>query len=171
MDPEDIHKGRIFTWSVLVTECVIGLFIMMILAKADPGSQPTGPELESMPQDIQEMMRLEWKSAYKATSTANVVGPIFFVLITGFSLAVLGGNWGVRLAYGGFLLLLACVTGAAPWISPHRAVLDPSTVAIICCSVMALLHAIGGVIMLFFRPVQLFLHPRRMLFSPPPQAR
>ena len=170
MDPEDIHKGRIFTWSVLVTECVIGLFIMMILAKADSGSQPTGPELESMPQDIQEMMRIEWKSAYNATSTANVVGPIFFVLVTGFSLAVLGGNWGVRIAYGGFLVLLACVAGAAPWISPHRAVLDVSTVAIICCSVIALLHAIGAVIMLF-RPVQLFLHPRRMLFSAPPQAR
>ncbi|MCB1099313.1 MAG: hypothetical protein KDN22_27330 [Verrucomicrobiae bacterium] len=171
MDPEDIHKGRIYTWSVLVTECFIGLIVMMVLAKADPGTFLSAEEQKALAPDILEMARADWKQSLSATNTANVGGPIYFVLITGFSLALLGGNWGVRLAYGGFLLLLALVTGAAPWISPHRAVLEPSTVAIICCSLFALLHAVGGVIMLFFKPVQLFLHPRRMLFSAPPQMR
>ncbi|MGK0187450.1 MAG: hypothetical protein ACI9R3_003238 [Verrucomicrobiales bacterium] len=170
MDPEDIHKGRLFTWSVLLTECFIALIVMVVFAGKDPGTL-SRIEMESQPPEIQQMMEDNYKTARSATSIANVAGPFYFVFITGFSLAVLGGNWIVRIAYGTVLFLLAAVTAAAPWLSPHRAMMEPTTVTIICVIPMALLHAAGGVIMLFFRPVLLFLHPRRMLFSPPPQAK
>ena len=170
MDPEDIHKGRLFTWSVLVTECFIGLIVMIVLAGKTPGTLSRA-EMESQPPEIQKMIKDNYDTARTATARASVAGPFYFVLITGFSLAVLGGNWTVRIAYGIVLFLLAGVTAAAPWISPHRSVLEPSTIVIVTVVLMALLHAAGGFIMLFLRPVQLFLHPRRMLFSPPPQAK
>lgn len=170
MDPEDIHKGRLFTWSVLVTECFIGLIVMIVLAGKDPGSLSTA-EMSNETAEIQQMMRDNYDAARSATSVANVAGPFYFVIITGFSLAVLGGNWGVRIGYGIILFILAGITAAAPWLSPHRAVLEPSMGIIIGVVILALLHAAGGGIMLFFRPVLLFLHPRRMLFSPPPQMR
>ena len=170
MEPEDIFKGRVFTWSVLVTEFVIGLIVMVVLAGADPGLFSKA-ELESQPTDIQEMMRAEWEAARDASATANVVGPIYFVFITGLSLAVLGGNWTFRIIYGVFLIILAGVTCAAPWLSPHRVVMTADTVPIIFCSVFALLHLAGGLVMLVFKPVRLFLHPRRMLFSAPADVR
>lgn len=170
MEPEDINKGRIFTWCVLVAECFIGLIVMVILAKADPGTLSSA-EMEMLLPEEQALMREEWRSAFRATSKANVAGPVYFVLVTGFSLAVLGGNWTVRVGYGGFLFLLAAATAGAPWLSPHPAVLRPDTFPIVLSVAFGLLHAAGAVIVLFFRPVQLFLHPRRMLFAPPPQAR
>lgn len=169
MEPEDIIKGRIFTWSVLLTECFIGLIVMVFLANADPGTLSSA-EMEKEPPEIQEMIRAEWRAAFSATSKANVAGPIYFVMITGLSLGVLGGHWRFRNAYGVILFVIAALTIAAPWLSPHKAVLEPNVLPIITAVLFALLHAAGGAIMLFFRPVKVFLHPRRMLFMTPPQA-
>ena len=166
MEPEDIYKGRIFTWSVLVTEFALGLAIMIFLARVEPGSLSTA-ELEAMNPEVQAMMRSEWQSALTATSNANVAGPIYFVLITGLSLAVLGGNWTLRIVYGVVLVVLAGITAAAPWLSPHSAVLKAETLPIVVSLVIAAIHLAGGAIILFYRPVKLFLHPRRMLFAPP----
>ena len=170
MDPEDIHKGRVCTWAVLIIECLIALVVMMWMINVDRPNidREMVEKTRVVDPQMATMIEMEHKSADKAASTANVVGPVYFVVLTAFSLAVLGGSWGVRVAYGVFLAILALLTLLAPWLSPHRIVLTDSTLHIIMAVVFSLLHLAGAAIILLLKPVRLFLHPRRMLFTHPP---
>ena len=169
MDPEEVKKGRILTWAVILVEAAIAFCVMLWLASMDPGTlNLDAAEMEGMPEADQKLMRSISRENFRAISQANVAGPIYFVVVLGMCLALLGGNWWVRVGFAVFLMAGAAATLACPWIV-HPAVLKPTTGAIIFAVLLSLIHSAGGVILLFAAPVKYFLHPRRMMFAAIPE--
>ena len=165
MDPEDIKKGRIFTWTVILMECFFAFCIMIWLVNMDRGTLDTA-EMNKLPVEEQQFMRANWKTV----NQANIAGPILFVVVLGLCLALLGGNWWIRICTGLILIVFAAATMAAPWICPP-VILQPKAPAILAAGFLAFVHLAGGVLLLFAPPVKYFLHPRRMIYATVPQTR
>jgi hypothetical protein len=163
MDPDDIKKGRVLTWGVILAQCFFALLVMMWLAGMDQVTLDQ-EELKSLPSAEQDMMRAIFKENVRAISTATVAGPIYFVVIICMCLALLGGNWWVRVGVGAALILCGLATLAAPWVL-HPSVLQPNNIPIFLAVLLSLVHSSCGAVLLFANPVRMFLHPHRMMYA------
>ena len=167
MDPEDIKKGRFLTWAVILLEASVAFLVMMWLVSRETGTL-NSEELKLMPEADRKVIQSSFRENYNAVSRARLAGPIYFVVVLGLCLAVLGGNWWMRIGFGVCLLLGAAGTLATPWIF-HPAVLKPNAAAILFAVLICLIHAAGGAVLLFIPAVKYFLHPRRMMYAAIPQ--